>query len=115
MVREREKEDSREDEEKRLQTITTTAGQWVCWVEKKEIVDLGLLTQTKISKALFLRSKSSSLFHLSKALKSLSKIVDLEKSLKLSLRSMVVKWWLVRWLVGVDHWMGLTLVWVAMA
>ena len=83
--------------------------------EEREIVDLGLLTQTKISKDLFLRPKSPSLFHLSKALKSLSQIVDLEKSLKLSLRSMVVKWWLVWWLVGVDCWMGLTLVWVAMA
>ena len=48
--REREKEDSREDEEKRLcTTIMTIVGLWVCWVEKKEIVDLGLLTQTKIS------------------------------------------------------------------
>ena len=65
--------------------------------EEREIVDLGLLTQTKISKDLFLRPKS---------LKSLSQIVDLEKSLKLSLGSMVVKWWLVRWLLGVDRWMG---------
>ena len=114
MVREREKEDSREDEEKRLCTTPITiAGRWVCWVEKKEIVDLGLLTQTKIS--LFLRPKSPSLFHLSKALKSLSQIVDLEKSLKLFLESMVVKWWLVWWSVGVDRWMGLTLVWVAVA
>ena len=117
MVREREKEDSREDEEKRLRTTTTTttSGRWVCCVEKKEIVDLGLLTQTKISKDLFLRPKSPSLFHLSKALKSLSQIVDLEKSLKLFLESMVVKWWLVWWSVGVDRWMGLTLVWVAVA
>ena len=38
--------------------------------------------------------------------------MDLEKSLELSLRSMVVKWWLVRWSVGVDRWMGLTLVWI---
>ena len=83
--------------------------------EEREIVDLGLLTQTKISKNLLLRPKSPSLFHLSKALKSLSQIVDLEKSLKLSLGSMVVKWWLVRWSVGVDRWMGLTLVWVVVA
>ena len=114
--REREKEDSREDEKKRLCTTTIIiAGRWVCWVEKKEIADLGLLTQTKISKDLFLIPKSPSLFHLSKALKSLSHIVDLEKSLKLFLGSMVVKWWLVQWLVGVDRWMGLTLVWVAVA
>ena len=111
--REREKEDSREDEEKRLQTITTTAGQWVCWVKKKEIIDLGLLTQTKTSRDLFLKPKSPYFFHLSKALKSLSQIVDLEKSLKLSLESMVVEWWLVQWSVGVDLWLGLTLVWVA--
>ena len=45
--------------------------------EEREIVDLGLLTQMKISKDLFLRPKSPSLFHLSKALKSLSQIVDL--------------------------------------
>ena len=83
--------------------------------EEREIVDLGLLTQMKISKDLFLRPKSPSFFHLSKTLKSLSQIVDLEKSLKLSLGSMVMKWWLVRWSVGVDHWVGLTLVWVAMA
>ena len=83
--------------------------------EEREIMDLGLLTQTKISKDLFLRPKSHSLFHLSKALKSLSQIVDLEKSLKLSRGSMVVKWWLVRWSVGVDHWMGLTLLWVVVA
>ena len=83
--------------------------------EEREIVDLDLLTQMKISKDLFLRPKSPSLFHLSRALKSLSQIVDLEKSLKLSLGSMVVKWWLVWWLVGVDRWMGLTLVWVAVA
>ena len=45
MVREREKEDSREDEKKRLCTTTIIiAGRWVCWVEKKEIADLGLLT-----------------------------------------------------------------------
>ena len=67
--REREKEDSREDEEKQLCITTTTAGRWVCWVKKKEIVYLGLLSQTKISKDLFLRPKSPSLFHLSKALK----------------------------------------------
>ena len=42
---------------------------WVGGWGKREIVDLGLLTQMKISKALFLRSKSPSLFHLSKALK----------------------------------------------
>ena len=83
--------------------------------EEREIIDLDLLTQTKISKDLFLRPKSPSLFHLSKALKSLSQIVDLEKSLKLSLGSMVVKWWLVRWSMGVDHWMGLTFVWVVVA
>ena len=83
--------------------------------EEREIVDLGLLTQTKISKDLFLRPKSPSLFHLSKALNSLSQIVDLEKSLKLSLGSMVVKRWLVRWSVVVDRWMSLTLVWVAVA
>ena len=83
--------------------------------EEREIIDLGLLTQTKISKDLFLRPKSHSLFHLSKALKSLSQIVDLEKSLKLSLGSMVVKWWLVQWSVGVDRWMGLTLLWVVVA
>ena len=83
--------------------------------EEREIMDLGLLTQTKISKDLFLRPKSHYLFHLSKALKSLSQIVDLEKSLKLSRGSMVVKWWLVRWSVGVDHWMGLMLVWIVVA
>ena len=37
--------------------------------EEREIVDLGLLTQTKISKDLFLKPKSPSLFHLSNALK----------------------------------------------
>ena len=42
---------------------------WVEGLVKREIVDLGLLTQTKISKDLFLRPKSPSLFHLSKALK----------------------------------------------
>ena len=67
--REREKEDSREDEEKQLRITTTTASWWVCQVEKKEIVDLGLLIQTKISKDLFLKPKSPSLFHLFKALK----------------------------------------------
>ena len=36
--------------------------------EEREIVDLGLLTQIKISKDLFLKPKSPSLFHLSKAL-----------------------------------------------
>ena len=78
-------------------------GAWLGWRlgEEREIIDLGLLTQMKISKDLFLRPKSPSLFHLSKALKSLSQIMDLEKSLKLSLGSMVVKWWLARWSVGV--------------
>ena len=37
--------------------------------EEREIVDMGLLTQTKISKDLFLKPKSPSLFHLSKTLK----------------------------------------------
>ena len=50
--------------------------------EEREIVDLGLLTQMKISKDLFLRPKSPSLFHISDQ------------------KSMVVKWWLVRWSVG---------------
>ena len=65
---EREREDSREDEEKGLRT-TTTDGRWVCWVEKKQIVYLDLLSQTKISNDLFLKPKSPSLFNLSKALK----------------------------------------------
>ena len=54
-----------------------------------------------------------SFFHLSKAPKPLSQIIDMGKSPKLSLGSMVVKWWLVRWWVGVDCWMGLLLAWVA--